>query len=41
MYHHEGLRLRVEIALRDGGWRAGGDVAHVVIRDLRSAQGEL
>lgn len=41
VYHHEGLRLRVEIALRDGFWRAGDDVAHVVVRDLCSAQGEL
>lgn len=41
VYHHEGLRLRVETALRDGFWVAGDDVAHVVVRDLRSAQGEL
>lgn len=41
MYHQEGLRLRVEIALSDGFWPAGDDVAYVVVRDLYSAQGEL
>lgn len=41
MYHHEGLRLSVEIALRDGFWPAGDDVARVVVRDLCSSQGEL
>lgn len=41
MDHHEGLCVRVVVALRDGLWPAGDDVAHVIIRDLRSAQGEL
>lgn len=39
--HHEGLRVRVEVALRDGFWPAGDDVAPVIIWDLCSAQGEL
>lgn len=41
MNHHEGLRLRVETALGDGLWAAGDQVAHVVLRDLCGAQGEL
>lgn len=41
MYHHEGLRLRLETTLRDGFRPAGDDVAHVIVRDLCSAQGEL
>lgn len=39
--HHEGLRVRVEVALRDGFWPAGGDVALVFIWVLCGAQGEL
>lgn len=39
--HHEGLRLRVETAVGDGLWPAGDEVAHVVLRDLGGAQGEL
>lgn len=41
MDHHEGLRLRVETAIMDAFWPAGDDVAHVVLRDLGGAQGEL
>lgn len=39
--HHEGLCVRVEVALRDGFWPAGDDVAHVIIWDVGGAQGEL
>lgn len=41
MYHHKGLRLRVEIALRDGFRPAGDDVALVIVWALCGAQGEL
>lgn len=41
MYHDEGLRRCVEFTLFDGFRPAGKDVAHVVIGDVRCAQGEL
>lgn len=41
MYHNEGLCFWVEFALFDGFWPAGHNVAHVIIWDVRCAQGEL
>lgn len=41
MYHNEGLGFWVECALGDGFWSAGHHVAHVIIRELGGAQGEL
>lgn len=37
----EGLRLLVELALLDGFWPAGLNVAHVIVGDVSRAQGEL
>lgn len=41
MYYNEGLCFWVEFALRNGLWPAGHNVAHVIIWDVCSAQGEL
>lgn len=41
MNHNEGLCFWVEFALFDGFWPAGHNVAHVIIWDVRCAQGEL
>lgn len=37
----EGLRLRVELALLDSFRPAGLNVAHVIVRDVGRAPGEL
>lgn len=39
--HNEGLCFWVEFTLTDGFGPAGHNVAHVIIRDVGSAQGEL
>ena len=41
MDHDEGLRLWVELALRDGFRPAGHHVAHVIVGDFGGAQREL